>query len=41
VAQVIDVKSGSVNDLITPNRNLRILGSKLKTALILILTLTF
>ena len=30
VAQVIDVKTGSVNDLITPNRNLRISGSKLK-----------
>jgi hypothetical protein len=30
VAQVIDVKTGSVNDLITTNRNLRILGSKLK-----------
>jgi hypothetical protein len=32
IAQVIDVKSGSVNDLITTNRNLRILGSKIKIA---------
>ncbi len=30
IAQVIDVKSGSVNDLITPNRNLKISGYKLK-----------
>ena len=27
-----DVKTGSVNDLLTPNRNLRISGSKLKIA---------
>ncbi|MDR1678528.1 MAG: DUF4469 domain-containing protein, partial [Prevotellaceae bacterium] len=32
IAQVIDVKSGSVNDLITPNRNLKIEGHKLKIA---------
>ncbi|MDR2205126.1 MAG: DUF4469 domain-containing protein [Flavobacteriaceae bacterium] len=32
IAQVIDVKTGSVNDLLTPNRNLRIAGSKLKIA---------
>jgi hypothetical protein len=30
VLQVTDVKSGSINDLITPNRNLRIVGQKLK-----------
>ena len=30
VAQVTDVKTGSVNDLLTANRNLRIIGSKLK-----------
>ena len=30
IGQVLDVKSGSVNDLLTPNRNLRIGGSKLK-----------
>jgi nucleoid DNA-binding protein len=30
IAEVIDVKTGSVNDRITPNRNLRIKGSKLK-----------
>jgi hypothetical protein len=30
VAQVTDVKTGSVNDVLTPNRNLRIQGSKLK-----------
>lgn len=30
IAQVLDVKSGSVNDLLTPNRNLKISGSKLK-----------
>jgi hypothetical protein len=30
VVQVIDVKSGSVNDLITSNRNLKISGHKLK-----------
>ncbi len=32
IAQVTDVKSGSVNDLLTPNRNLRIAGYKLKIA---------
>jgi len=30
VAQVTDVKTGSVNDLLTANRNLRIAGSKIK-----------
>jgi hypothetical protein len=30
IAQVIDVKSGTVNDLLTPNRNLKIAGYKLK-----------
>ena len=32
VAQVKDVKTGSVNDLLTSERNLRIIGSKLKIA---------
>jgi hypothetical protein len=32
IAQVLDVKSGSVNDLLTPDRNLKITGSKLKLA---------
>ncbi|MDR2148772.1 MAG: DUF4469 domain-containing protein [Tannerella sp.] len=32
IAQVTDVKTGSVNDLLTPNRNLKIAGSKLKIA---------
>jgi hypothetical protein len=32
IAQVTDVKTGSVNDTITPNRNLRIAGRKLKIA---------
>jgi hypothetical protein len=32
IAQVTDVKTGSVNDLLTPNRNLRISGHKLKIA---------
>ncbi len=32
IAQVVDVKSGSVNDLLTPERNLRITGSRLKLA---------
>ncbi len=32
VLQVTDVKSGSINDLITPNRNLKIAGHKLKIA---------
>ncbi|MDD3321736.1 MAG: DNA-binding domain-containing protein [Paludibacter sp.] len=30
IAEVLDVKTGSVNDLLTPNRNLRIKGFKLK-----------
>jgi hypothetical protein len=30
VAQVVDVKTGSVNDLLTPNRNLKIAGHKIK-----------
>ena len=30
IAQVFDVKTGSVNDLITPNRNLKITGEKVK-----------
>jgi hypothetical protein len=30
IAQVTDVKTGSVNDLLTPNRNLKIWGHKLK-----------
>jgi len=32
IAQVVDVKTGSVNDLITTNRNLRITGGRLKIA---------
>lgn len=32
VSEVMDVKTGSVNDVITPNRNLRIKGFKLKLA---------
>lgn len=32
VGQVIDVKTGSVNDLLTANRNLKISGNKLKIA---------
>ncbi len=32
IAQVTDVKTGSVNDRLTPNRNLRIKGYKLKLA---------
>jgi hypothetical protein len=32
VAQVVDVKTGSVNDILTPDRNLRITGYKLKIA---------
>lgn len=32
ILEVEDVKSGSVNDVITPNRNLRIRGNKLKIA---------
>ncbi|GHT73377.1 hypothetical protein FACS189456_3750 [Bacteroidia bacterium] len=30
IAQVLDVKTGSVNDIITPGRNLKISGHKLK-----------
>ena len=32
IAQVIDVKTGTVNELLTPSRNLRISGSKIKIA---------
>jgi hypothetical protein len=32
IAQIIDMKSGSVNDLLTPNRNLKITGNKIKIA---------
>jgi hypothetical protein len=32
IAQVIDVKTGSINDLLTPNRNLKISGHKIKIA---------
>jgi len=32
ISEVLDVKTGSVNDLLTPNRNLRIKGYKLKLA---------
>ena len=32
IAQAVDIKTGSVNDHLTPNRNLKILGSKLKIA---------
>jgi len=32
IGQVLDVKSGSVNDLLTPNRNLKIGGTKIKIA---------
>jgi len=32
IAQVVDVKTGSVNELLTPNRNLRISGGKIKIA---------
>ena len=32
ILQVTDVKSGSVNDLLTPNRNLKIAGNKIKIA---------
>ncbi|CAD7811821.1 hypothetical protein CHRY9390_02421 [Chryseobacterium aquaeductus] len=32
VLQVTDVKTGSVNDLLTPGRNLRIAGSKIRIA---------
>jgi hypothetical protein len=30
ITQVIDVKTGSISDLLTPNRNLKINGSKIK-----------
>lgn len=30
ITQVLDVKTGSVNDLLTPSRNLKISGSKIK-----------
>jgi hypothetical protein len=30
IAQVVDVKTGSINDLLTPGRNLRINGSKIR-----------
>ena len=32
IMQVTDVKTGSVNDLLTPNRNLKIVGSRIKLA---------
>jgi hypothetical protein len=32
IEQVLDVKTGSINDLITPNRNIRIAGDKIKIA---------
>jgi hypothetical protein len=32
IAQVTDVKSGSINDLLTPGRNLKIAGYKIKIA---------
>ncbi|MDR1172269.1 MAG: DUF4469 domain-containing protein [Bacteroidales bacterium] len=32
ITQVVDVKSGSMNSLLTPNRNLRIAGQKIKIA---------
>jgi len=32
ISQVTDIKTGSVNDLLTPNRNLKINGSKIKVA---------
>jgi hypothetical protein len=32
ITQVTDVKTGSVNDLLSPNRNLKIVGQKLKLA---------
>jgi hypothetical protein len=32
ISHVVDVKTGSVNDLLTPNRNLKIKGNKLKIA---------
>jgi hypothetical protein len=32
IEQVLDVKTGSVNDVLTPNRNLKIAGHKIKIA---------
>ena len=32
IMQVVDIKTGSVNNLLTPNRNLRISGAKIKIA---------
>ena len=32
IAQVIDIRSGTVNELLTPGRNLRIAGNKIKVA---------
>jgi nucleoid DNA-binding protein len=32
ITQVIDVKTGSINEFLTPNRNLKISGSKIKIA---------
>jgi hypothetical protein len=32
ILQVIDIKTGSVDDLLTPSRNLRIVGDKIKIA---------
>jgi hypothetical protein len=32
IAQVTDVKTGSINEMLTPNRNLRIAGAKIKIA---------
>jgi hypothetical protein len=32
IAQVVDMKTGSVNDLLTPGRNLKITGQKIKVA---------
>lgn len=32
IAQVTDVKSGTVNEMLTPGRNLKIIGNKLKIA---------
>ena len=30
ISQITDVKSGSINDILTPNRNMKIRGSKIK-----------
>jgi hypothetical protein len=32
IEQLTDIKTGSINDLLTPNRNLRIVGHKIKLA---------